>query len=216
MTKMTSVRLLTIVALALFVMGGTALAQATGTVTGVVSDSTGAVVPNATIKLVSKATNQEKTITSSDDGIYTFTLLQPGQYTLTANAGNFAAQTLEVEVQVGRSTDANFTLGAGGVSAVVEVTAEELPELGHQLVREAVGLDAQARGLFDQLGDHCERFGAELPRLALDGVRGQHQRGRILLAHRLLDLRQRFGAILAEIADDPDEPRAKLGAILLE
>src|SRR5687768_8087549 len=81
MTKMISIRFLTLAALCLLFMGGTAMGQATETVTGVVSDSTGAVVPNATIKMVNKGTSQEKTITSSDDGVYTFTLLQPGQYT---------------------------------------------------------------------------------------------------------------------------------------
>ncbi len=96
----------------------------TGTITGVISDSTGAIVPNATVTVVSQATNQTQTVTTSDDGIYRFVLLQPGRYTVKASASNFSEQTLEVEVQVGRATDANFTLGAGGVAAEVEVTAE--------------------------------------------------------------------------------------------
>lgn len=96
----------------------------TGSITGVVSDSTGAVVPNATVNLVSQATNQTQTVTTSSDGIYRFVLLQPGKYTVKTSAANFAETTLDVEVQVGRTTDANFTLGAQNVSATVEVTAE--------------------------------------------------------------------------------------------
>ncbi len=96
----------------------------TGSITGVVSDSTGAVVPNATVNLVSQSTNQTQTVTTSSDGIYRFVLLQPGKYTVKTSAANFAETTLDVEVQVGRTTDANFTLGAQDVSATVEVTAE--------------------------------------------------------------------------------------------
>ncbi|MBK8809754.1 MAG: TonB-dependent receptor [Acidobacteria bacterium] len=96
----------------------------TGSITGIVSDSTGAVVPNATVTLTSQGTNQTQTTTTSGDGIYKFVLLQPGKYSVKTTASSFADQTLDVEVQVGRTTDANFTLGASGVSAQVEVTAE--------------------------------------------------------------------------------------------
>lgn len=104
---------------------GHAFAQAgTGGITGVVSDSTGAVVPNATVKLANEGTGFQQTATASDEGIYTFTLLKPGKYVISASAGNFSEQKLSVEVQVGRITDVNFALGAGNVSAEVTVTAE--------------------------------------------------------------------------------------------
>src|SRR5262249_26395562 len=104
-----------------------ALAQTqagTGSISGIVADSTGAIVPNATVTLTSKATALTKTATTSDEGIYRFVLLQPGQYSVKTSAANFGEQTLDVEVQVGRSTEANVTLGAANVSAIVEVTAE--------------------------------------------------------------------------------------------
>ena len=95
-----------------------------GSITGVVSDSNGAVVPNASVTLTSKANGSTSTTTSSGDGVYRFVLLQPGSYTVKASAANFSERSLEVGVQVGRTTDANFTLGVGGVSTTVEVTAE--------------------------------------------------------------------------------------------
>lgn len=102
-----------------------AQAQAgTGQITGLVADSNGAVIPNATVTLTSKATNATQTTTSNDDGFYKFILLQPGTYEVKAVSGSFSPQTLAVEVQVGRVTDANFTLGASGVAAEVTVTAE--------------------------------------------------------------------------------------------
>lgn len=103
------------------------LAQSgTGAITGVVKDATDAVIPNATVTYVNQSTGFEKTTTTSDNGIYTFTLLQPGTYRVTATAANFTEQAIEVQVQVGRTTDANFALGAGDVSAVVDVSAEAI------------------------------------------------------------------------------------------
>lgn len=94
----------------------------TGAITGVVKDTNGAIVPNATVRFINKNTGLQKTTTSSDEGIFTFTLLQPGEYTVTASSAGFAEQSIDVQVQVGRSTDANFNLGAGDVSVVVDVT----------------------------------------------------------------------------------------------
>jgi hypothetical protein len=127
MTKNFSTKFFAVAMFCLLLSASNIFAQSqgsTGSITGVVSDSTGAVVPNATVTLTSKATNQTQTVATSGDGIYRFVLLQPGKYTVKTSATNFAEQTLEVEVQVGRTTDANFTLGAQDVSATVEVTAE--------------------------------------------------------------------------------------------
>lgn len=127
MNKDFSIKFLIIAMFCLLLGIGQVFAQSqgsTGSITGVVSDSTGAIVPNASVTLTSQATNATQTVTTSGDGIYRFVLLQPGKYTVKTSASNFAEQKLDVEVQVGRTTDANFTLGAQDVSATVEVTAE--------------------------------------------------------------------------------------------
>lgn len=125
MTKKISIKFLAATIFCLLFGIGQVFAQAgSGGITGVVADSTGAIVPNATVKLVNINTGLENTITASEDGIYTFTSLPPGNYTVAVTSGSFAEQKLNVEVQVGRTTNANFTLGAGDVSATVEVTAE--------------------------------------------------------------------------------------------
>lgn len=125
MTKLLNLKNLAFASLmtAIFVAG--AIAQAgTGAISVTVTDAAGAAVPNAAVTLTSKATNQSQTATTSGDGLYTFVTLRPGAYTLKTSAASFAEQTLNVEVQVGRTTDAMFTLGAGDVSAEVTVTAE--------------------------------------------------------------------------------------------
>lgn len=125
MTKKTSIKFLAAMIFCLLFGIGQVFAQAgSGSITGVVADSSGAIIPNATVKLVNKNTGLEKTANASESGVYTFTSLQPGNYSVSATSGSFAEQKLDVEVQVGRTTDANFTLGASNVSATVEVTAE--------------------------------------------------------------------------------------------
>ncbi len=104
----------------------------TGQITGVVSDSTGAIVPNAAVELTNKGTNATQSATTSDDGVYRFVLLQPGTYTVRSSSSGFGEQTLDVEVQVGRTTDANFALGAAGTTTEVTVTAESVQTTANQ------------------------------------------------------------------------------------
>src|SRR5688572_10484476 len=124
MTKNYLIKLSMVVMLVLLGLGQVMAQAGFGSITGVVSDVNGAVIPNATVKLVSLERGSELTTTASEDGIFNFTSLQPGKYSVSAAGGSFAEQKLEVEVQVGRVTDANFTLGAAGVEAQVTVTAE--------------------------------------------------------------------------------------------
>ena len=70
--------------------------------------------------------------------------------------------------------------------------------------------------LLDQFGAGGERLGAELARFALQRVRRDHQPDGVLLAHRGFDRGDALGAVLAEIAEDADEARAKFAAALLE
>ena len=126
MTKNIFARFLSIMLFSILACVGSAFAQAGGTggISVTVADSTGAIVKGAALTLTNKATNQSQSATTGDDGLHTFVLLQPGTYTLKTTAPSFGDSTLEVVVQVGRTTDANVSLSAGGVSAVVQVTAE--------------------------------------------------------------------------------------------
>ena len=173
MTKIFSIKFLaTAFFCMLFGIGQTfAQSQAsTGQITGAVSDTTGAVVPNATVMLTSQATNREQTATTSDDGIYRFVLLQPGTYTVKTTAGSFAEQTLNVEVQVGRTTDANFTLGAGDVSAIVEVSAEGVQTTASNF--DAVQSDTSIQNLPIN-GRRFQDFATLTPGAQIDASRGQ-------------------------------------------
>jgi outer membrane receptor for ferrienterochelin and colicin len=121
-----SIKFLTLVLMSLTLSVGI-FAQSqgsTGQIVGVVTDSTGAVVPNATVTLTSIDTNSTKTVNTSDDGLYRFVLLPPGEYSVKAAATSFGEQTLKITVQVGRTIDGNFKLGAKDVAAEVTVTTD--------------------------------------------------------------------------------------------
>src|SRR5438105_3236296 len=66
----------------------------TGQISGLVTDTNGAAVPNATVKATSKDTGLERSVTTSGDGLYTIVLLPPGTYTVNATATGFAAATI--------------------------------------------------------------------------------------------------------------------------
>jgi hypothetical protein len=102
-----------------------ALAQLeTGTVTGTVTDPTGAVVPNAAITITNTATNQSRNGTSSSGGEYVITNLTPGAYVVKVNATGFALFQQRVDVMVGSKVSVDARLAVGkGAGTVVEVTA---------------------------------------------------------------------------------------------
>ena len=62
-------------------------AQATGTITGVISDETGALMPAAAVEATNQATGQTRGATSGSDGFYTLPLLSPGLYRVNASGG---------------------------------------------------------------------------------------------------------------------------------
>jgi hypothetical protein len=119
----------TAIALAFAFTAGTALAQGiiTGKISGTVADSTGAILPNATVTAVQATTNAKYTVTSRADGSFAINDVAVGIYTLTITGSGFSTLTLEnVEVSGNRTADLGVEkLTAGGTSAVVEVTAAQ-------------------------------------------------------------------------------------------
>ncbi len=171
MNKIIPVKLLAIAFFCMLFGTSQIFAQAgTGSITGVVKDSTDAVIPNATVKFINKNTGFEKNTVSTDEGIYTFTLLQPGTYTVTASGGSFSEQSLDVEVQVGRTTSANFSLGAGDLSAIVNVSAEGVQTT--EIKPDAV-LNETAIQELPINGRRFQDFAVLTPTVQIDPQRGQ-------------------------------------------
>lgn len=83
-------------ALVLFIGARPALSQVfTATVTGVVTDPSGGVVPNATVTITNTGNNETRTTTSSTNGSYTVSQLLPGSYELSAQVAGFKSSSSE-------------------------------------------------------------------------------------------------------------------------
>ena len=105
---------------------GTHAQQTLGGITGVVEDSSGGIVPNATVTLVGDQTQLTRTQTTSGDGTYTFVNLPIGNYTLTFSRDSFKTQKVpSVLIQANRTVTVNAALELGEVSTTV--TVQETP-----------------------------------------------------------------------------------------
>ncbi|MDR3750012.1 MAG: carboxypeptidase regulatory-like domain-containing protein [Terracidiphilus sp.] len=115
---------------ALFVLGALALysssptfAQATGKLTGVVSDPARHVVQRASVKITNTATGQSRTVTSGADGVYLDPLVKPGIYQVSVTAPGFKTSIAKgVQVAVDTSTHLDVRLSIGGVTEEVVAT----------------------------------------------------------------------------------------------
>jgi hypothetical protein len=94
-----------------------------GRISGTVTDSSGAVIPDATVTIRNKATNLERTAVTDGEGFYTVTNLPVGNYTVSVEQTGFkkAVQTDNVLTADTRLT-VNISLEPGAVSETVEVS----------------------------------------------------------------------------------------------
>jgi hypothetical protein len=101
-----------------------ALAQiGTSTITGRVTDSTGAVVPNVAVKVIQKSTNFVSPALTNTDGIYRVLSLQPGDYRVTFEVSGFKKVVRDdVSLRTGDTLAVDAALQVGQVSDSVEVT----------------------------------------------------------------------------------------------
>jgi len=102
-----------------------AQAQVRGTFTGLVTDPTGAVVPNATVTATNEGTGVATPRPTNGEGFYTIPDLQPGFYTLRAEAQGFKTfVNAHVELTVGYTQRVNFKLEVGAVTQSVTVEGQ--------------------------------------------------------------------------------------------
>jgi len=106
----------------LVAMGVTVYAQApTGTISGTVTDESGAVVPNATVTITNKDTGFIRTVTTNAEGLYTAPSLPAGQYEVRAEMQGFRTTLRPAEVQVGGTTTVEMKMQVGQSKEVVTV-----------------------------------------------------------------------------------------------
>ena len=108
------------VCLSICAVGG--WAQSTATLSGIITDPSGAVVPKAHVTVHSLSTGADRTIDTDSAGLYAVPSLQPGNYSVSVEAAGFAAYKLPgITLQVDQSVTANAKLGVASTGEVVEV-----------------------------------------------------------------------------------------------
>ena len=111
----------------LLLLSGVALRAQTvhGSVAGVVTDSSGAVIPDAKVSLVNNGTGATYSGTTTSVGVYRFESVALGEYTVTVSAPAFkTAVTKRVLVQIGTVAAVDVVLQAGAVTEEVTVSSE--------------------------------------------------------------------------------------------
>src|SRR6266568_7208861 len=86
--------------------------ETTGTLKGVVVDPNGSAVANATVTAKNQQTSLESSMTATSEGIFNFTKLIPGKYTLTIESGSgFKKKSVtDIEVKLGENSLGDIAL----------------------------------------------------------------------------------------------------------
>lgn len=118
----------------------------TGTITGLITDSSGAVVPNAGVKILNVDTNMARDLKTDSAGLYVAPDLLPGRYSVAVAMAGFRSELKTgLVVSLGQTITLNFTLhpGAEKQSITVVAAAQQLLDkttstLGQVVTRQAV------------------------------------------------------------------------------
>src|SRR5437868_10706364 len=113
-----ALRLVLLLAVAV-VASAPALAQAlgsAGTVTGVVTDPNGAVVPNASVTIANPVTGYTRTVNTGSDGSFRFTDVPPNTYSLGVSASGFNAAQQRLDVRTSVPISVKIPLAVGGAT----------------------------------------------------------------------------------------------------
>ena len=119
-----------------------AYAQFNSNVEGTVSDPAGAVVPNAHVTLHNVQTNIDLSDTTKSAGLFRFSGVGPGDYSVIVDAQGFAKRSTLIHVEQDQSASVNVSLAVAGTSAVTEVHSS-IDQLNPDETRLQTTLDAE-------------------------------------------------------------------------
>ena len=92
-------------------------------ISGVVRDTSSAVIPNASLKLMNQATGVSRSTQSNESGLYSFPRIQAGVYDISVSADGFQSQNrVGITVNVADHSQIDFELKVGFVKESVTVT----------------------------------------------------------------------------------------------
>ena len=114
----------------------------TGSVTGVVTDTSGGVLPGATVTLKG-ASGAAKTTVTDGTGHYTITDVAPGPYELTIEMSGFTKQVSKIAVAAGQPFNADIKLAIGAQAETVQVTGSLIPRPTLEAMAPVTTMDVQ-------------------------------------------------------------------------
>lgn len=190
---MHALRQISLIAAALLLAPGLAFSQqgSNGSISGTVTDASGAVIAAAKMTVLNVKTGVSGSATTNTTGAYTFQSLQPGTYQVTAEAAGFRREVVKgIELDVAGRLSVDMKLQVGGIAESVEVSAQaseiesvtssvgnvveqkkidELPLIG----REATSFQQLQAGV---LGDNINGLHVASRQVTLDGTNVQETR----------------------------------------
>jgi hypothetical protein len=110
------------VALALIALPAFCQSTTAGDIAGIVTDPSGAAVPNASVALKSLSNGSTQTATTNAQGYYRFALLAPGQYSVTVSAPGFGKTEKVTPAAIGQLTTVDFQMAVAEQTQTVEIT----------------------------------------------------------------------------------------------
>jgi hypothetical protein len=106
-------------------LAGLAMAQTdTARLIGTISDSTGAVIPNASVAVTNTDTGRTITVQTGGSGEYTVNALPAGKYHVEVKVANFKTETADFVLEVSQVQEISLKLQTGSASTTVDVTGE--------------------------------------------------------------------------------------------
>jgi hypothetical protein len=109
---------------ALLALSYVVCAQApTGTITGIVTDASGAAMPNVTVTITDKATGAARSAVTNATGLYSAPALPVGEYQVRAEMQGFSTVLRDAEVQAGGTSTVNLPMSLGTAKEIVTVEA---------------------------------------------------------------------------------------------
>lgn len=98
-------------------------ASASSDAAGRVMDSTGAVIPGATVHLINNGTRQERIVTTTASGEWSIPNVPPANYSVRVEKAGFKTSIIpSLDVEIGKTANGSLTLSVGGSSETVEVS----------------------------------------------------------------------------------------------
>lgn len=98
-----------------------------GGLTGVITDQTGAVLPDADIEIKDNSKGTVRSSKTDREGVYRFFFLAPSEYTVTSSVPGFEVTKRTIPVSVGQSTSVDLTLKVATANTTVAVTTDARP-----------------------------------------------------------------------------------------